>query len=92
MEEQEQKYIDIHPLTKWKRLLVFLGDYFISFIIAFTLFNLAIFPLAKIAFGTQSKSEHASALEKQAVSLLIEDMIPLTILLASILLNSLYTI
>ena len=73
MEEQEQKYIDIHPLTKWKRLLVFLGDYFISFIIAFTLFNLAIFPLAKIAFGTQSKSEHASALEKQAVSLLIED-------------------
>ena len=73
MEEKENNVIEIRPVSKWKRFLTFLADYFISFIIAFTLFNLAIFPLAKIVFSTQDKSEHATALEKQAVSLLIED-------------------
>ena len=73
MEEIENYVIEIRPVTKWKRFLAFLADYFIAFIISFTLFNLAIFPLAKIAFNTQSKSEHATALENQAIGLLIED-------------------
>ena len=73
MEEKENNVIEIRPVTKWKRFLAFLADYFIAFIISFTLFNLAIFPLAKIAFNTQSKSEHATALENQAIGLLIED-------------------
>ena len=73
MEEKEKNVIEIRPVTKWKRFLAFLADYFIAFIISFTLFNLAIFPLAKIAFNTQSKSEHATALENQAIGLLIED-------------------
>ncbi len=55
MEEEvtEQKFIDIHPLSKWKRLLVFLGDYFIAFIASFILFNLVVFPSAKIICDTE---------------------------------------
>ena len=73
MEENQKNVIEIRPVTKWKRFLVFLADYFITFIIAFTLFNLAIFPLAKIVFNTQQQSEQALALEKKATNLLKDD-------------------
>ena len=75
MEEEivEQKFIDIHPLSKWKRLLVFLGDYFIAFILSFALFNLAVFPSARIICKTSEKTDHALLLEQKASKMLIED-------------------
>ena len=74
MEEQvEQKFIDIHPLSKWKRLLVFLGDYFIAFILSFILFNLVVFPSAKIICDTQKQSDTANALEQKALKMLKDD-------------------
>lgn len=73
MEEQEQNIIELKPLNKWKRFLLFLGDYFVSFIISFALFNLAVFPLAKIMCNTQSRSEQAAYLEQQALDMLKED-------------------
>ena len=74
MEEIENNnVIEIRPVSKWKRFLTFLGDYFIAFIISFTLFNLAIFPLAKIIFNTQSQSENARYLEQTAINMLIDD-------------------
>lgn len=69
-EENKENIIEIKPVSKWKRLLAFLGDYFIAFIISFTLFNLAIFPLAKIVFNTQKQSEDATALQFKANNLL----------------------
>ena len=71
--EQEQKFIDISPLSKWKRLLVFLGDYFVAFIISFVLFNLVVFPTAKIICNTQEKNEQANVLEQKALKLLKDD-------------------
>ena len=73
MEEKENQIIEIKPINKWKRFLTFLADYFIAFIISFTLFNLAVFPLAKIIFDTQNKSENARLLEQNAINMLIED-------------------
>ena len=74
MEEQvEQKFIDIHPLSKWKRLLVFLGDYFIAFILSFTLFNLVVFPSARIVSRTNEKNNQVIALEQKASKMLIDD-------------------
>ena len=73
MEEKEQNIIELKPLSKWKRLLVFLGDYFVTFIFAFILFNLAVFPLSKIMFDTQKRSEKADYLEQQALNMLRED-------------------
>ena len=72
-EEVKDKVIEIRPVSKWKRFLTFFADYFISFIIAFTLFSIAIFPLAKMMFHTQSQSEDALALEQKAIKLLKDD-------------------
>lgn len=73
MEEQEQNIIELKPLNKWKRFLLFLGDYFVAFIISFALFNLAVFPLAKIICNTQTRSEQAAYLEQKALNMLKED-------------------
>lgn len=73
MEENNQKVIELKPLSKWKRLLVFLGDYFVNFIASFILFNLVVFPVAKIIFDTQKRSEKATALEQSALNMLYED-------------------
>lgn len=73
MEEQEQKFIDITPLGKWKRLLLFLGDYFVAFIISFILFNLVVFPTAKIVCGAQKQNEQAQVLEQKALKMLKDD-------------------
>ena len=73
MEENTQKFIDLHPLSKWKRLLVFLGDYFISFIISFVLFNLVVFPAARIIVDTPSLNAKATGLEQKALRILKDD-------------------
>lgn len=72
-EKQEQKFIDIHPLSKWKRLLVFLGDYFISFILSFFLFNLVVFPSAQMICKTSEQTNQAILLERKASKMLIDD-------------------
>ena len=73
MEEKKERVIELRPLSKWKRLLVFLGDYFVAFILSFILFNLAVFPLAKIICDTQTHSERAAYLEQQALNMLKDD-------------------
>lgn len=73
MEENKDNVIEIRPVSKWKRFLAFLGDYFVTFIISFTLFNIAIFPLAKLIFNTQERSENATALQSKATNLLKDD-------------------
>lgn len=69
-EENKQKVIELKPLSKWKRFLLFLGDYFLAFILSFILFNLAVFPLAKIICDTQKQNEEASRLENSALVML----------------------
>ena len=73
VEQSNQKFIDIAPLSKWKRLLVFLGDYFIAFIISFVLFNLAVFPIARVAANTKERSSEANVLEQKALLMLKDD-------------------
>ena len=68
-----QKFIDIHPLSKWKRLLVFLGDFFTSFILTFTLFNIAVFPCARVIAKTTEQTNQAILLESKASKMLIDD-------------------
>ncbi len=69
-EENKQNVIELKPLSKWKRFLLFLGDYFLAFILSFILFNLAVFPLAKIICDTQKQNEEASRLENSAIVML----------------------
>ena len=71
MENEEKKVVEIKPLSKWKRILLFLGDYFITFILSFILFNLAIFPLAKVICHTEEKNNQAASYERQSDELLM---------------------
>lgn len=45
---EEPKIIDIQPLKKWKRTLLYLGDFFIVFIASLLLFHLAVYPLGRV--------------------------------------------
>lgn len=71
--EEEEKVFELNPLSKWKRILLSLGDFFICFILAFTLFNIAVFPLAKVICQTQNKNAEAQRLESRADQLLIDN-------------------
>lgn len=46
--ENEPKYIDLHPLKKGKRVLVFLGDFFLTFILSLLLFHIGTYPLGRL--------------------------------------------
>ena len=70
-ENTEKKIIELKPLSKWKRILLFLGDFAITFILSFILFNLAIFPLGKVICKTAEKNAEAASYEKAANDLLI---------------------
>lgn len=72
MMEEEKKVIDLKPLGKWRRILLFLGDFFISFIISFFLFNVAIYPLGTVIGNTNQRTIEATELEDKATNLLID--------------------
>lgn len=57
MEEvaKEKKVIDINPITKWRRILSFLADFFINFILAIIFFNLAVYPLGGLIINSSAK-------------------------------------
>ena len=56
--EKENVQVDIKPLTKWKRFLVFLSDFFINLIFTLILFNIAITPLGKLMTGFEKKNNN----------------------------------
>ena len=72
MKEKKQKEFEIKPLGKWRRILLSLGDYFLTFIIAFTLFNIAVLPLARVICNTNKKNQEARQYEETATQLLID--------------------
>lgn len=71
-EENKVKVINLNPLSKWKRILLFLGDYAITFILSFIFFNLAVFPLGKLICQTEKQSLKAVEYQEKANDLLIE--------------------
>lgn len=62
-EENKKQPVDIFPLGKGKRMLAFLADFFLNFILTFVLFNAAAMPLTNLAFGAtarQNRSDNAA--------------------------------
>ena len=53
----QENYIDIHPLKKGRRILVFLADFFIHFILTYLIFNIAAAPIGKVATNYEAKNE-----------------------------------
>ena len=59
VETTKKEPVNIHPLSKGKRMLVFIADFFIQFILSFLLFNVLIAPIGKVITDYNSKdSEH----------------------------------
>ncbi len=62
--------IELHPISKWKRLLVFLGDFFICFFLSFLLLNVLVNPIASAATHANERTEQAKEAEKMRDDLL----------------------
>lgn len=56
-EQQEKEAIDIHPLKKGKRILVFFADFFIHYALTFLLFNIAVAPIGKAITHYEEKNQ-----------------------------------
>ena len=71
--DNSPKTVDIKPLTKWKRFLVYLSDLFINLIFAFILFNAACAPIGKAVTGYDKKNEEYISCTEKANSVLYEN-------------------
>lgn len=60
--QQENEPVDIHPLKKGKRILVFLADFFLHFMATFLFFNVAIAPIGKVITNYEDKNNEHIAL------------------------------
>lgn len=58
-ESSQKKVLDVLPLNKGKRFLLFLGDFFLNFILAFIMFSLMILPLGKLVTNYSGRQEQA---------------------------------
>ena len=54
--KKEEKTIDVVPLTKGKRALLFLSDFFLNFILSFILLNILVVPLGKVFTNYNAKN------------------------------------
>ena len=64
MEEvQEQKAVNVSPISKGKRILAFLADFFLLFIVTFVIFNVMVMPLGNLMTKSserQTKNDNAA--------------------------------
>lgn len=67
--ENEPKYVDLHPLKKGKRVLVFLGDFFLTFILSLLLFHVGVYPLGRLIvdYNGQMTSLREAQVRRDAV-------------------------
>lgn len=70
--EENNNIVDIQPVSKGKRTLVFLGDFFICFILTFVLMMLAVQPLASLITKLDDKEKTALEAEKNRDDILYD--------------------
>ena len=73
--EETNKIIDIHPITRGKRMLVFLGDFFICFILNFILMAVMCQPLLSLITGLENKENTAIEAEKSRDDILYNEQL-----------------
>ena len=59
----QNKELNIKVISKWKRILINLGDFFINFILAFLIFNVAVTPVGKVFTDYNTKSKQFETCE-----------------------------
>ena len=59
--------VDIHPISKWKRILLYLGDMMISFILSVLLLTVAVMPIASLIAKPNRKEAHQMELRRDDI-------------------------
>lgn len=75
IEKQEPKVVDVLPITKGRRILVFLGDYFLNFMLSFLLFTIMVLPLGKVITSYDNKNSAYSSNLLKRVDILYDTQI-----------------
>lgn len=70
LEKKNPKEINVYPLKKTRRILLFLADFFICFFLSFTLFQVAINPLAQTIMDSTGLSSEMTTAQKSRDSVL----------------------
>lgn len=73
--EEKKQPVDIFPLGKGKRMLAFLADFFLNFILTFVLFNAAAMPLTNLAFGANARQARSDNAAKEQFEVLYANKI-----------------
>ncbi len=68
--EKAKNTIDIYPLKKGKRILVYLADLFVTFILSLILFHLAVYPLSTLMTNKKGRAEELLTAQNQRDSVL----------------------
>ncbi|MCI2067965.1 MAG: RDD family protein [Bacilli bacterium] len=75
-EEQKPAVLEVYPIGKIKRILMFLADYFLSFILGLFIFSFAVFPLGKLTSNYDKiAKDKANSLEQQLNLLYAEGLL-----------------
>lgn len=70
-EKNESIEINIHPVSKWRRILLYLGDMLIVYILSFAILNIAVAPIASAFVNTNSAKAYEA--EKNRDDILYEN-------------------
>ncbi len=73
MEKTDQinpKYLDVSPISKGKRMLVYLADLFLNFIIAVVLFAALVYPIARVIASSDETDKARSLNEQERIDVL----------------------
>ena len=57
-EQNEKKILNVVPIKKGKRVLVFFADFFICFLVSFVLLNVMVMPIAQAATHFKERKNH----------------------------------
>lgn len=68
--EENENIVEIAPIGKGKRTLLFFADFFLSFLMSFILFNVAVTPLGYLITEYDKKSEVSSTYENMKLDIL----------------------
>ena len=66
MEEtkSQEQVVEISPLSKGRRALAFLAEFFLTFILGISLFHLAVYPLGRLSVGYEEKAKTSLSAQK----------------------------
>ena len=72
---EQTKVVDIQPITKGKRALVFLADFFLMFILTFVFFNALVMPVSNLMLGSSQRSKESNEAAEVQFAILYEQKV-----------------